>query len=130
MKDIEQREDIEHLVNLFYRQVIDDKIIGYFFNEVVELNWEKHIPIMYDFWETVLHAKMRYKGSPIPIHIELSRKEPLKPFHFQRWIQLWETTVRTNFSGEKANEAVKKAKLMGELMMVKIKRSGEDGFIQ
>ncbi len=130
MKDIEQREDIEILVDRFYEQVIEDPIISYFFNKVVKLNWEKHIPVMYNFWETVLLAKIRYKGSPIPVHIALSSKEPLKPIHFERWIQLWETTVRTNFSGEKANEAVKRAKLMGELMMIKIKKSSEDGFIQ
>ena len=73
---------------------------------------------MYDFWETVLLGKIRYKGNPIPVHIALSKKEELKPEHFLRWIWLWETTVRTNFSGEKADEAVKRAKLMGELIMI------------
>ena len=130
MEDIRQREDIELLVDRFYEQVIEDPVIGYFFAEVIKLDWEKHIPIMYNFWETVLLGKIRYKGSPIPVHIALSKKEPLKPTHFERWIQLWETTVRSNFSGEKANEAVKRAKLMGELMMIKIKKSSEEGFIQ
>lgn len=130
MKDIHSREDIEHLVDSFYKQVVEDKIIGYFFSEVIQLDWGKHIPIMYDFWETVLLGEIRYKGSPIPVHIALSKKEALRPMHFERWIQLWETTVRTNFSGEKANEAVKRAKLMGELIQIKIKRSREDGFIQ
>lgn len=130
MSDITKRKEIETLVDQFYEKVVVDPVIGYFFNEVVKLDWEKHIPIMYDFWETVLLAKARYKGSPIPVHIALFKKEELKPEYFERWIQLWETTVRKNFSGEKANEAVQRAKLMGELMMVKIKRSKEDGFIQ
>ncbi|MEP1096516.1 MAG: group III truncated hemoglobin [Cyclobacteriaceae bacterium] len=130
MNDIQHREDIEHLVNTFYKEVVEDKIIGYIFNDVVQLDWEKHIPIMHDFWETVLLGQIRYKGSPIPVHIALSQKESLQPIHFERWIQLWETAVRTNFSGEKANEAVKRAKLMGELIQIKIKKSKEDGFIQ
>jgi len=130
MKDIQHREDIEHLVNTFYKEVVEDKIIGYIFNDVIQLDWEKHIPIMYDFWETVLLGQIQYKGSPIPVHIAVSQKEPLQPIHFERWIQLWETTVRTNFSGGKANEAVKRAKLMGELIQIKIKKSQEDGFIQ
>ncbi|MEP5612446.1 MAG: group III truncated hemoglobin [Cyclobacteriaceae bacterium] len=130
MNDIQHREDIEHLVDTFYKEVVEDKIIGYIFNDVVPLDWEKHIPIMYDFWETILLGKIRYKGSPIPVHIALSQRESLLPIHFERWIQIWETVVRTNFSGEKANEAVKRAKLMGELIQIKIKKSKEDGFIQ
>ncbi len=129
MNDIQQRADIEILVDSFYKQVVEDKIIGYFFNDIVALNQDTHIPVMYDFWETVLLGKIRYKGNPIPVHIALSKKEELKPEHFLRWIWLWETTVRTNFSGEKADEAVKRAKLMGELIMIKVKRSKEESFM-
>ena len=53
-KDIISREDIETLVDSFYKKVIKDDTIGYFFNKIVKLDWEKHIPIMYDFWETTL----------------------------------------------------------------------------
>ena len=130
MHDIQTRKDVEALVDQFYKQVVEDKIIGDFFNKVVVLDWGKHIPIMYDFWETVLFGNAGYKGHPIPVHIALSKKEKIEPQHFERWIQLWETTIRTNFSGEKANEAVQRAKLMAELIMVKIKNSTTEGFIQ
>ncbi|MEQ9403460.1 MAG: group III truncated hemoglobin [Cyclobacteriaceae bacterium] len=130
MKHIQDRQDIELLVDSFYKQVVTDPVIGYIFNDVVKLDWEKHIPIMYNFWETILLGNIRYKGSPIPVHIDLHKKETLQPAHFERWIQLWETTVRTNFNGEKADEAVQRAKVMGEMIQIKIRKSEEEGFIQ
>ncbi|WP_367274609.1 group III truncated hemoglobin [uncultured Lutibacter sp.] len=50
MKDINNREDIELLVNKFYEKVKVDETIGYIFNEIANINWDKHLPKMYDFW--------------------------------------------------------------------------------
>lgn len=126
MKDIQDRADIEFLINEFYKTVIDDQVIGYIFTDVVKLDWERHIPIMYDFWETTLLGAMKYKGNPMTKHIQLNRKESLQPEHFERWINLWETTTKANFSGEKANEAIQRAKSIAGLMMHKIKQSEND----
>ena len=120
MKDIQTRSDIELLVNKFYQKVIQDGIIGYVFTELVQLDWEKHIPIMYDFWDTTLLGTMKYKGNPMTKHILLNKVEPLHPEHFRRWIELWEGTIEANFSGAKAREAIQRAKSIAELMMHKI----------
>lgn len=48
-KDIESRACIENLVNTFYQKVKEDELIAFFFDEVAQLNWEKHLPKMYDF---------------------------------------------------------------------------------
>lgn len=50
MKEIENRKDIEFLVDEFYKQVVKDELIGFFFTEVIALNMDQHMPIMYDFW--------------------------------------------------------------------------------
>ena len=47
-KDIETREDITTLIIQFYEQVKKDSIIGFIFNDVVNMNWEVHIPIIID----------------------------------------------------------------------------------
>lgn len=122
-KDIEERRDIEVLVDAFYKKVVVDDVIGSFFTEVVELDWDKHIPVMYDFWETTLLGNMRYKGNPMIKHIELNRKEPLEARHFDRWLALWESTVRDNFRGIKADEAILRARQIGELMKFKIQQN-------
>ena len=122
MTDIENRTDIEFLVNTFYKKVIKDDVIGFFFTEVVILNWEKHIPIMYDFWETMLLGNMVYKGNPMLTHIELSKKSTLKPEHFEGWLLLWKKTIDANFNGRIAILAFQKASQIAELMKFKVEK--------
>ena len=62
-KDIKTREDIELLVISFYDKVKADDTIGYIFNDVAKVNWEKHLPVMFDFWENILFFTGGYLGS-------------------------------------------------------------------
>lgn len=120
MHDIRNREDITLLVNEFYKKVIPDRLIGHFFTRVVHFSWEAHIPIMINFWDSVLFAQPTYKGNPMVKHIELDALYPLDPLHFDRWLYLWQETVRQHFAGEKANEAIDRAHSIAKIMKVKI----------
>ncbi|MEQ6168924.1 group III truncated hemoglobin [Ekhidna sp. MALMAid0563] len=120
MPDITTRQDIELLVDKFYEQVIQDDIIGEFFTGVVKLDWEVHIPIMYNFWETILLDHIVYKGNPMLKHIQLSQKKALESKHFERWLELWEKTIRMSFQGPKAEEAISRAKQIASLMKFKV----------
>ncbi|MEQ9468182.1 MAG: group III truncated hemoglobin [Ekhidna sp.] len=124
MPDITTRQDIELLVDRFYEQVIVDDIIGVFFTEVVRLDWEVHIPVMYDFWETILLDHFVYKGNPMTKHIQLNKQKKLEAQHFERWLELWEKTVRTHFDGPTAEEAINRAKQIGSLMKFKVENEG------
>ena len=126
MKDIENRKDIEDLVNEFYAKVLKDDKIGYFFNEIAHIDWKKHFPIMYNFWETILFDTMKYKGNPMTKHIVLSKKEPMTSEHFERWLLLWNQTVNENFKGERASEAIKRAKMIADLMKYKTANSSNN----
>jgi hemoglobin len=120
MEDIQEPEDIKLLIDEFYKKVIQDESIGYFFTDVVILSWEKHIPIMNSFWNSVLLGSNTYKGNPMIKHIELDHKSPLKPEHFEVWLNLWEQTIYENFSGSKADEALLRAQNIALLMQHKI----------
>ncbi len=122
MRDIETRKDIEQLIDTFYSQLLKDEIIGHFFTQVVSLNWEIHIPLLYNFWESMLFDKDTYVGNPMLRHIELHQKHPLNPEHFDRWLYLWETTILQNYQGIKAELAIEKAKQIGGLMLFKIQQ--------
>lgn len=124
MPDIKTRQDIELLVDKFYEQVLVDDTIGVFFTEVVQLDWEVHIPIMYDFWETILLDHIVYKGNPMTKHIQLNKQKTLEPLHFERWLELWEKTVHTYFDGPTAEEAMSRAKQIGNLMKFKVENAG------
>jgi hemoglobin len=128
-KQIQSREDIEILVDAFYKKVLINPLIGHFFTEVAQIGLRQHMPVMYSFWETVLLGVMSFKGAPIPKHIELDRKMPLHKAHFDEWIRLWTETVYEHFEGEVADDAVKRANLMGELMLFKIGQGRQAGFV-
>ena len=121
MKDLENREDIITLVNKFYDKVNQDNLIEFFFNDIAKVDWNLHLPKMYDFWETLIFGKKTYKGNPMLVHVLISQKTPIKPKHFKRWLELWEQTVKENFIGEKANTALYKAEQIAGLMEYKTK---------
>ncbi|MDV7188277.1 group III truncated hemoglobin [Lutibacter sp. TH_r2] len=120
MKDIENRKDIEFLVDEFYKHVVKDDTIGFFFTNVVPVDWAKHMPIMYSFWETLILGNGDYRGNPMLKHISLNRKEKMLPKHFDKWLELWETTIKANFKGENAIKALQKAQQIGGLMKFKV----------
>ncbi len=119
-KDIHSREDIELLVNSFYQKVQQDSLIGYIFTEVAKVNWEHHLPKMYDFWETILLGQKGFKGNPMEVHFKLHQKHPLVEKHFERWKNIFYTTVDENFEGELAEQTKQKASSIADLMFFKI----------
>ena len=122
MKDIENRQDIEKLVDEFYKKVRVDDVIGHFFMDLVEINWDKHMPVMYDFWETTLLGNLKYKGNPMSKHFDLNKKQLLEPDHFERWLSLWESTIKDHFVGEVAEEAIQRARQIAGLMKYKMEQ--------
>jgi len=118
--DIATRQDVQLLVDSFYKRVIKDDTIGHFFTEVVVLNWEKHIPVMYDFWETTLFHRAIYQGNPIKVHLDLHHKSDLNKIHFDRWVSLFKATIDSYFRGPKAELAKQRAMSIATIMQVKI----------
>lgn len=105
MKDIETREDIDRLMHVFYERALADDVIGYIFTEVAKLDLEKHLPIIGDFWESLLFGTGVYQQharNPLMVHHELHTMSPLFTEHFERWLELFEKAVDENFSGERA----------------------------
>lgn len=120
MKKLESREDIELLVNSFYAKVIKDETIGFFFKDVVNVNWDKHLPKMYTFWETILFGQMSYKGNPMQIHFPINEIKAMEKHHFAKWLELWKQTIEENFEGENASSAITKSENIANLMAYKM----------
>lgn len=123
MKDISDRADIEFLIDEFYKTLKKDEKIGYFFTEVIEISWEEHIPVICDFWETVLFGNRVYSGNPMIKHIALNKKERLEASHFERWIKVWKSTIDKYFEGSKATVAIDRARNIASLMLHKVRES-------
>ncbi len=103
--EITSRADIVRLVDAFYDRVREDEILGPIFNDVARVDWDVHLPKMYDFWESVLFGKAAFKGAPLPVHLALSRRVALTGDDFERWISLFHATVDSLFAGPLAAEA-------------------------
>lgn len=126
MKDISTREDIVLLVQSFYEKVRLDETIGFIFNDVARVDWDKHLPKMYDFWEANLMGKMAYRGNPMEAHLLLSRKTTLSAVQFNQWLTLWCGTVDAHFCGTVAEEAKRKGQQIAQLMQFKIQQIGKN----
>jgi hemoglobin len=119
-KDIENRQDIELLVNSFYEKVKPDPVIGYIFTDIVKVNWERHLPRIYDFWENTVLYTGGYNGNPMELHRHLNRMIPLTSEQFKRWTDLFCATVDELFEGEKALLAKQRAVSISTVMQIKI----------
>lgn len=116
MKEIETRDDVVELVDKFYDKVNADDLLGTIFNDFAKVNWEKHLPIMYSFWSSILLDESSYSGRPFPKHIPL----PIDQTHFDRWLQLFHETVDERFVGDKAEEAKKRASAIAGIFSFKL----------
>ncbi|PYS99743.1 MAG: hypothetical protein DMF63_10475 [Acidobacteria bacterium] len=106
MKDVESRTDIDRLMNVFYERALGDSVIGYIFTDVAKLDLEHHLPIIGDFWESLLFGTPTYQKhgrNPMLVHKELHAKSPLTPQHFERWLELFTATIDDLFAGENAD---------------------------
>lgn len=119
-RDIETRSDVVDLVNVFYGKVRPDKTIGFFFSTVKQVDWEKHLPVMVDFWQNIIFHTGGYTGNPMRIHMNLHGQSPMKKEHFERWLQLFVATVDELFEGEKAEQAKQRALSIATVMQSKI----------
>jgi hemoglobin len=118
--DIENRKDVEKLVNSFYDKVKQDPVIGFIFNDVAKVNWDKHLPVLYDFWENIIFLTGKYSGNPMSAHLNLNSRVPLTKAHFQRWLELFTQTIDELFEGKKAELAKEKAISIATIMETKI----------
>lgn len=124
-KDIETREDIELLVTQFYKEIVSDDLIGFFFSDVVLIDLKTHLPIISDFWETLLFDKKKYRENAMLKHIQLSRKSKMDAKHFERWLTVWIKTIDSNFKGKIADKTKSRAQQIAALMKVKIAQDSD-----
>lgn len=113
MNEITEREDVVLLVNSFYEKVKQDSLLGPVFAKV---DWPRHLPVMYNFWSSMLLGEQSYQGNPFQKHVGLE----ITVSHFDRWLELFHQTVDENFRGEKANEVKDRARNIAGVWQYKL----------
>lgn len=115
-RELKNREDLIELLDAFYAKVRMDPLIGTVFNDLAKVNWEEHLPKIYNFWDTLLFGAENYRGRPFPPHLPLD----LEAKHFQRWLHLFFETVDEKFAGLKADEIKSRAFMIGRNFLANI----------
>lgn len=120
IKQLSNKEDLELLIHSFYHKAVVDPVIGHIFTDIARLDLEQHLPTIVSFWESSLFQIRGYQGNPMLKHLALNQKIALEKHHFERWLELWTSTVDENYTGVMAEEAKYKARMIAQLMMHKI----------
>ena len=117
MKDITHNEDVETLVNAFYRKVRENALLAPVFAEKIsDEAWPAHLQRIYAFWRAILFIEKGFEGNPMQKHLRL----PVGETHFTEWLRLFDQTIDEHFAGAKADEAKRRARSIAQLMQYKI----------
>ncbi|HEY9489431.1 MAG TPA: group III truncated hemoglobin [Chryseosolibacter sp.] len=111
--EITTREDIKVLVDKFYDKVQKDPLLAPVFSHV---NWPHHLPIMYNFWSSMLLGDQSYRGNPLQKHLPLA----IQGEHFDQWLKLFRETVNENFLGDKAEEVKMRAHSIAGIFQMRL----------
>ncbi len=115
--DITTEEDIRQLVDRFYTKIRENETLGYIFDDVANVNWDQHLPVMYKFWASALLDAQSYRGSPLDKHIALSKITPMTEKEFFTWIPLFKETVDELFQGAVAEDAKARGEQIARVML-------------
>lgn len=108
-RTLDTPEDIRFMVDSFYQKVQQDPFIGPVFTDVAQVDWAKHLPKMYAFWESIILGNNAYDGHPFRPHLIINQEHTLTIEHFERWLQLFSANLWENFTGETAEQVRQRA---------------------
>ncbi len=103
--DLDSRSAIHDLVVGFYREIVNDELLGPVFDEVAEVDWPSHIPRLIDYWSRILLDEPVYNGSMAAAHREVHEIEAFRVEHFDRWFELWCDSIDSRWAGPYADRA-------------------------
>lgn len=120
---IKSRDEVSLLVRTFYSKIRKDDFLGPIFNGIIT-DWEEHLELLTDFWETNLLYKRKYFGNPMHAHVEVDKKvgNTINEKHFGAWINLWFETIDELFDkdDEVALIAKNRSRNMGTFLHLNI----------
>lgn len=123
-KDIQDRGDLLFLMQEFYKKLLSDGSISYLFTDVAKIDLEHHLPVLVDFWDSILFQSDMYRKNAMQPHLDLHSKSPLLPHHFDTWLRYFKETVDEIFEGDIAFRAKERATSIATVMKIKLKQAG------
>lgn len=103
--DITTSAEVRDLIVTFYNRAFRDDLLGTVFVDIAKMDLDAHLPVMCQFWETVLFRTGTYRGNAYIPHADLHAKVELTAPMFERWLKIWGETVDERFAGPRADRA-------------------------
>lgn len=104
LADLTREADVKTLVDSFCEKVNQDEVLSPAFSAAARVYWPQHLFSMYNFWTSVLFGPKADKVAA-PRDLGLPTEGP----HLQRWLNLFDASLRENFAGPNAEQAKHKA---------------------
>ncbi|GAB4053676.1 group III truncated hemoglobin [Spirosoma litoris] len=127
---LDSPEAVKLLVDSFYEKVQLDALLAPVFTDVAQVDWSKHLPKMYAFWESIILGNNAYDGHPFRPHLIVNQKHTLTIDHFERWLQLFSQTITENFTGETAEQVRQRATQIALVWNNKLEYINNDSYMQ
>lgn len=129
-RTLDSPEAVKYLVDSFYEKVQADSFIGPVFTDVAQVDWSKHLPKMYAFWESIILGNNAYTGNPFQPHLAVNQKHTLTIDHFERWLKLFTETLAENFTGDTAEQVRQRATQIAMVWSHKLEYINNDSYME
>lgn len=126
---LDSPESVRLLVDSFYEKVQADSFIGPIFTDVAQVDWLKHLPKMYAFWESIILGNNAYDGHPFRPHLIVNQKHTITVEHFERWLRLFTATLSEQFQGETAEQVRQRATQIALVWANKLEYINNDSYM-
>jgi len=119
--DISSRKDIKLIITKFYELLlVDENMIPFFEDIVVQNQLEEHIEIITDFWSDLLFDTNSYANNVMKKHVDKNVFVAFKKVHFTIWISYLFETIDAYFEGENAVNMKNRASSIATVMELKM----------
>ena len=109
-RDLDERTEIAEFVTRFYRQIAQDERFHHYFDVLARVDWDVHTRDLTDFWSAVLLAEPdRDPAAVLEAHRWLHEATAFHVELFDRWLDIFDTTLDEGWCGPVAERARRRA---------------------
>lgn len=111
-------EHIKNLVTHFYQKIQRDKVLGPIFNDIAQVDWDHHIPLLCQFWNSIMLKTNEYHGNAYRKHVILGETTQLTEAHFSRWLVIFQEEAFKYLPIQSAQLITEKAYMIAESLKI------------
>lgn len=126
MRDIQTYEDMLHIVTEFYKKLMVDPIIGFFFTDIAKIDLPEHLPKIAHFWAFQILGEKGYRADVFNVHLLLHNQAAMTEDHFHRWVFFLVQTIDHLYAGPNADMMKWKAEAIAKKMSYALGIRGDE----